>query len=229
MAGKKQKPHWLGKHLTYQKEEFSKFSISGGLRYKMLAELLPMRGVSRALEVGCGHNPLISALPESTEKFAIDLADVKPKGIRVLRRNAEAEIPFPDGHFGLVVACEIIEHLYETGKFLRECNRVLCNGGTLILSTPNIGSMRNVARGLRGKQLKYLEYDVGGTGHIRYYTCGSLLGQVGECGFSVEKFTSDDVYIPLHHHVPPIGWLGLRIAPLIPQYGDSLIVRARKK
>ncbi|MFH1225006.1 MAG: class I SAM-dependent methyltransferase [Candidatus Diapherotrites archaeon] len=230
-----QKPYWLDAHFAFNREghtripPYSKSGMHDVLLYSRLIDLLPQDGISKAFEIGYGNNPIISFLPSGVEKFGIDMADIKPDGINVIRHNVEDGLPFQKGCFELVVACETIEHIYETGNFLRECNRVLRKGGTLVLSTPNIASLRNIARCIRGRQLKFMGYDVrSADGHIRCYTRGSLFRQLDECGFSVEKFTSTKMYLPLHFHIKPIGWLGTKLAPLLPRYGDSLIVRARK-
>ena len=53
--------------------------------------------------------------------------------------------PYPDGHFETVLACEIFEHLlHDPMHMLLEMNRVLSNGGTLLLTTPNVCSFTAV-------------------------------------------------------------------------------------
>lgn len=59
--------------------------------------------------------------------------------------------PYPDGHFATVLCCELIEHLAEDPMFMMaEINRVLREGGHLVLTTPNIGSLRAIAAILQG-------------------------------------------------------------------------------
>ena len=55
--------------------------------------------------------------------------------------------PYDDGYFDLVLCCELIEHLLHDPMFmLFEMNRVLADGGALIVTTPNIASWTAVAR-----------------------------------------------------------------------------------
>ncbi len=60
--------------------------------------------------------------------------------------------PYPDEHFDLVIAGEIIEHMiYDPMYLLLESRRVLREGGYLLVTTPNIGGLASVAKVLGGK------------------------------------------------------------------------------
>jgi SAM-dependent methyltransferase len=59
--------------------------------------------------------------------------------------------PYPDGFFATVLCCELLEHLYhDPMHMMAEINRILKQGGCLVLSTPNICSMRAVGAVLLG-------------------------------------------------------------------------------
>jgi SAM-dependent methyltransferase len=66
--------------------------------------------------------------------------------------NAEKDpFPYEDESFSTVLCCELIEHLAEDPMFLMsEVNRILKPGGHLVLTTPNIGSIRAIAAILTG-------------------------------------------------------------------------------
>ncbi|HYM10311.1 MAG TPA: methyltransferase domain-containing protein, partial [Bryobacterales bacterium] len=53
--------------------------------------------------------------------------------------------PYPDGHFSTVLCCELLEHLYhDPMHMMSEINRILRPGGALVLTTPNICSLRAI-------------------------------------------------------------------------------------
>jgi SAM-dependent methyltransferase len=66
--------------------------------------------------------------------------------------NAEKDrFPYADEWFDTVLCCELLEHLTEDPMFMMlEINRILKLGGQLVLTTPNIGSLRAISAILQG-------------------------------------------------------------------------------
>lgn len=66
--------------------------------------------------------------------------------------DAEKDLyPYPDASFDTVLCCELIEHLFsDPMHMMSEINRILKPGGHLVLTTPNIGSLRSVSAILLG-------------------------------------------------------------------------------
>jgi SAM-dependent methyltransferase len=98
------------------------------------------------LEVGCGAGYFLSAAQAAgfeawgTEISSSGLSRLAGRGFRVL----DGELPklgLPAGHFDAVVLIEVVEHLREPGVYLAEVRRVLREGGALLLTTPNFGSL----------------------------------------------------------------------------------------
>lgn len=66
--------------------------------------------------------------------------------------DAEKDLfPYPDEHFSTVLCCELIEHLAaDPMHMMGEINRILKPGGHLVLTTPNIASLRAIQAILTG-------------------------------------------------------------------------------
>jgi len=59
--------------------------------------------------------------------------------------------PYDDVYFSTVLCCELVEHLTaDPMHMMAEINRILRPGGNLVLTTPNIGSLRAIAAILSG-------------------------------------------------------------------------------
>ena len=109
--------------------------------------------------------------------------------------------PYPDGHFESVLACEIFEHLiHDPLHMLIEMHRVLEEGGTLLLTTPNVCSFTAVARVLEqsGNPQLYSkfadprgEYADTEIPHVREYTPKELRMAVESAGFEVENLFTE--------------------------------------
>jgi 2-polyprenyl-3-methyl-5-hydroxy-6-metoxy-1,4-benzoquinol methylase len=57
--------------------------------------------------------------------------------------NMNERLPYEDGFFDAVVCIDGIEHLERPFDFITECSRVIKTGGNVIISTPNINSLRS--------------------------------------------------------------------------------------
>jgi len=66
--------------------------------------------------------------------------------------DAEKHVyPYADSSFDTVLCCELIEHLFEDPMhMMSEINRILKPGGHLVLTTPNLGSLRAISAVLLG-------------------------------------------------------------------------------
>ncbi len=66
--------------------------------------------------------------------------------------DAERDVfPYADASFDTVLCCELIEHLFADPMYMMsEINRILKPGGHLLLTTPNLGSLRAIAGILQG-------------------------------------------------------------------------------
>jgi len=127
---------------------------------------LKLRGARRVLDVGAGHGVLIGFLSElGHECRAVGWPDVSGHYPRIYRDmgivfdvcNVEVDpLPFPDASFDAVVCCQVLEHFTHSHlPAVREMRRVLRDGGILDIDVPNVASLRNRSRILRGKNITY--------------------------------------------------------------------------
>ncbi|MGQ9632727.1 MAG: glycosyltransferase [Bryobacteraceae bacterium] len=127
--------------------------------------------------------------------------------------------PYPDGYFSTVLCCEVLEHLArDPMHMLAEINRVLREGGHLVLTTPNIASLRAVAAVLQGYHPglfpAYLrpELEPGESRHHREYTPREIRRLLEDGGFEVTRLETGSYR---EKPRPELAW----VSRLLERYG----------
>jgi SAM-dependent methyltransferase len=113
-------------------------------RHLVVYEAVAPRCRGVVLEAGCGEGYGADLLAGGAARvLALDydaqaIAHVGRRypGVAAARANLVG-LPVRDGGVDAVVSLQVVEHLWDQGRFLRECRRVLRPGGELVVSTPN--------------------------------------------------------------------------------------------
>jgi SAM-dependent methyltransferase len=114
-------------------------------RHEAVYELLaPRCRGAVVLEAGCGEGygaDLLAGVASRVLALDYDglaIGHVARRYPRVAAARANlVGLPVRDATVDSVVSLQVIEHLWDQERFLRECRRVLRPGGTLLVSTPN--------------------------------------------------------------------------------------------
>ena len=147
-------------------------------------------------------------------------------GLKPVSGDMESRLGFEDGSFDVIACVEGIEHVVDRHKTLSEFRRLLAPGGSLVITTPNLLSLRaRLAYALSGQRAfkSYIdEYtSVWGLsedreriyhGHAFLISYFQLRYSLHHCGFRIEKLmasnwsTTSVAMMPLS----PLVWLGTR-------------------
>ncbi len=99
---------------------------------------------AKLLDAGCGKGYLGSTLaPYTNEYYGYDISEsaISQAKMKIGRGKffvgSLRNIPFTDNYFDCVVCSEVLEHIPDYQKAIRELSRVLKKGGKLFISTPN--------------------------------------------------------------------------------------------
>jgi SAM-dependent methyltransferase len=177
----------------------------------------PQRSTDRLLELGSllhmvpalkkftGYQQVFGAdFWDGTEKLTVEtLKQVKGnESHKVELRNFNVEtdpFPYPDGHFRVVLCCELLEHLQRDPlHMLWECNRVLQDDGFLLLTTPNIASARSLEGVLIGCApylLSQYNLTTPADQHNREYAPYEVGIALAAAGFSIIELETEDVWL----------------------------------
>ena len=206
-----------GSHLLDPTSRFQRYRIREVLRLSG-----PLKGL-RAVDLGCGWGTISFALAESAESVVgIDFAEgslrfceSRPGRERFsnlsFRRADARRTDLPPGEWDLVVAADLVEHLYpkDTLEVYREALRLLRVGGRFVVWTP---SPTHVLERLR--RWRILRPD---PTHVDYKTLSRVRAELEACGFRVVLAEHVPSHLPLLSAVERVGqrwihWLRRRVA-----------------
>lgn len=149
-------------------------------------------GARTILDAGCGNGELAGLLRRLG--YEVTGVDGDEGGVAIARAHypeVRFEVGFfsdrPPGQFDLVCATEVVEHLYAPHELARYCYEALKPGGTLIVSTPYHGYLKNLALALLGRWDGHFTAHWHG-GHIKFWSRRTLTALLEDAGFRVERF-----------------------------------------
>ncbi|MCI0503519.1 class I SAM-dependent methyltransferase [Candidatus Micrarchaeota archaeon] len=87
----------------------------------------------RKLNLGCGK--------DIRDGF-VNVDYVKLPGVDIAC-DIEKGLPFKDGEFDYIVCQDVLEHMSDAGRLMREMHRVLKDGGVLEIRVPHFSSINN--------------------------------------------------------------------------------------
>jgi 2-polyprenyl-3-methyl-5-hydroxy-6-metoxy-1,4-benzoquinol methylase len=145
---------------------------------------------SSLLEIGCGTGDfLVEARTRGFEVFGIEFSSAAAAtanerlGSIVVETGEVHETHFGDSSFHVVAFADVIEHVRDPVRFLRQIHRFLRPGGLLFLVTPSIDSW---SRRLLGQN--WMEYKLE---HLYYFGNESLSYLLKRSGFDSIELSSN--------------------------------------
>lgn len=159
---------------------------------KLFTYLPPLQGL-KVCEIGVGKGALLELiLKENPAKLVgVDvsrpyLKTIKSKfeaNLELILANAE-NIPFAN-EFDVIIAADIIEHVFNVGDFLTSVNRALKLNGHFIVKTPHNEDINGYSK-LRGCKYNFV--------HLRNFNKRTLTTVLNGAGFDVKKIIFDGFY-----------------------------------
>ncbi|MBF0457120.1 MAG: class I SAM-dependent methyltransferase [Nitrospirae bacterium] len=201
------------------------------------------------LDIGTGNGEFIYRLSNQCPQhhfFGCDISEdiiqqniIEKTTVKWSVENINTRTSYSNDYFDIVIAGEVIEHMYDTDSFILEIKRILKIKGLLFISTPNLSSwidrltlllgwqplsteVSNVHRAF-GREGFYKMLRVSGdsqsAGHLRCFSRGALYSFLKYYKFNVIKD------IPCHLHNFLINRIITRVFPRLSQQMLLIAVR----
>lgn len=172
----------------------------------------------KVLDIGCNDGKLGEKLLKNNN--IVYGCDIVPETLEASRKKGlitklvdieKESLPYPKNFFDYIILADVIEHIFDTDRLIRECYKTLKPNGKLILTTPNVASFARRLMLLLGIS-PYLEYSLylecnslPPVGHIRYFTVSTLKKLLNENGFNPLRVNGDGLQLP---YLPRINFFG---------------------
>jgi len=144
-------------------------------------------------DIGCGWGTIGRYLKDKghdvffCDKTKLDIENFK-------KCDLDEGIPYDKEFFDGVIATEVIEHLHDPWKFMKELHRVLRPGGFCIITTPNILNIKSRLLFLKSGYFSWFEpKDFAESEHINPIPFWELFNISKNVGFKINGLKTNSV------------------------------------
>jgi methionine biosynthesis protein MetW len=195
-----------------------------GEKFHQIAGYIPAG--STVLDIGCGAGQLALAL--RNKNCVVDGMDLNLNRVAVNRSSYRTlfeqdiesfDFTASEEKYDVVIFSDVLEHLQQADRVLREAKGILSEDGKLVISLPNVGYYSN-RLGLLLGHWEYQDEGILDRTHLRFFTLASAKRFIRDNGFSVHTIEAESpvissswkrfVFQSLSHNFPSlfaIGWV----------------------
>ena len=219
-------------------------------------EFFPFNSDDCVINIGCGEGPQaivyagqykkMIGVDINKERLVNSMKVIKTYGIEnYITLCADVEnIPLKDNTFDKAIAIDIIEHVKEPRRLCLEANRLLKEGGELLITFPVMYEkfrdiVSKVGHFILRRKKKEEESSVWNPdAHNHKYPVNEWIAIVESCGFKLSKSRATTLFPPLYLYGIPRFWFRSNIIyridsffcklPVIKNYGQTLLCVFKK-
>lgn len=200
------------------------YADAAALNQENILSLLKQNEKAHFLDLGCDDGKITVEMAKKVGTQNISGVEIvesrillaEERGVRVRKFDLNGEFNFKSDSIDAIHSNQVIEHLYDSDKFVGEIYRVLKKGGYAVISTENASSWCNIFASIMGWQIFSLtnfsnirqgignplalhkgnEMNLTSWNHVRIYNIRGLREYFEAFGFVVEKIKGAG-YFPL--------------------------------
>lgn len=156
------------------------------------------------VDYGCGSGKVLKEISKLYPKNTYVGIDVSKSGLIRAKKNFSKgkyfltsdgeKLPIKNKWADLILAADVIEHVYDVDTLLHEFYRILKPGGKIIITTPYHGLIKNLLISIVGFETVF---DPIGP-HIRFFTKKSMTNVLNKNDFTIKKIGFFGRFYPIY-------------------------------
>jgi len=214
------------KSIDTKQYTFENFEVPDPIRIQKVINLIrqyfkEIKGLN-ILECGVANGGVVDLLnKEGTSCFGVDINPRQIGGVKIIQKDLNEGFPDFKIKFDVIFAGEVIEHLFDDTKFIRNCREFLKPNGLLIITTPNLVFSVNRLLMLFGRMpmFAYASY------HYHIYNKKTIENLIKQEKFEILKTTSSHILFSTRRN--KLGKIFEILGNFFPSLGAHLIICAR--
>lgn len=144
----------------------------------------------KILDFGCGYGEHKNVLEDKQRKiYGFDTDKFALSGQKNVVYASGLDIPFKNNQFDGAICIDVLEHIKDDKKALKELKRVLKKGGKLIITVPNRSFpwTYDPINALLRRFNKHIPIGIWSWGHVRLYSKKGINSFLNKNGFKIIK------------------------------------------
>ncbi|MCK9203830.1 MAG: class I SAM-dependent methyltransferase [Bacteroidales bacterium] len=154
-------------------------------------------GCCRILDVGCSEGNFGKLLKGilKAEVWGVELSENAGKTAalkldKVFIGDFSEILPqLPEHYFDCLMFNDVLEHFTDPWNILIQCKKILCAGGYIVSSIPNVRYIGNLVELLIRKDWEYKSGGILDQAHYRFFTQKSIVRMFNQSGYAILSCT----------------------------------------
>ena len=149
----------------------------------------------QVLDIGCGEGFFAKEVVEAGNSIVGIDALESPTYVRLFDAYAQANLEqgledaekmLAHRRFDRILLQDVLEHVSDPARLLRDCSQYLAPDGLLLVSVPNVANI-TVRLSLLFGRFQYTERGILDRTHLRFFTRRTARGAIQEAGYTIER------------------------------------------